>query len=575
MLQQALNEYIERIRQNVRDGDFPHAQFLHHELSWMLREVVNQLGELEKEIGKGQDALKALELARQLIRDGKFEEALRLLSRYEDGALFVEVRQIKVEAQHKLKQQHELEALSARIEQHVHKGEYAAAEELIKSVEDESPEIAEIYRRLIERATDQPVKEERPAPPTNQPTPPGTSTPPISTPMPIKPITSPIVSRDLAAEDKKSIDDGIIDDVILPEPVIIASPITPPTDFVISDEEDEGSEAMDAEEEEAEAAPKPAEDRAPAAEASTGSGLRARLDEYGELRRREASGEKSDKSTGEAAAVGGAASASDGVQFSAYHPKTVKRDDWQPLYAYVFRPSAAQAVINDALKALGQKYAGYGTAVKSAPVPVQQGAVITARPKLTGFRFRPLSLEVEFAAAWERFNFEISASADAPLNQFATGSITFSVEGVIIADVPLSVYVGDETQMGEIANAVSDLYQTIFCSYSRRDSAVVERVERAYRALGLNFLRDIHEIRSGQEWNPRLLEMIDQADIFQLFWSQAAADSPYVRQEWMHALKHEKARPAFIRPVYWQQPIPSVPSELSHIHFAYEPALGG
>ncbi|MFN8375414.1 MAG: toll/interleukin-1 receptor domain-containing protein [Anaerolineae bacterium] len=260
------------------------------------------------------------------------------------------------------------------------------------------------------------------------------------------------------------------------------------------------------------------------------------------------------------------------VMFSAYPPKAARRDEWQPLLAYVFRETAAQAVIADALHQLGDKQMGKSVVTIKGKVPVAEGAEVVARPVMPGFQFKPLEIKVGFYDEWQRFNFELRAK-DAPLNQFATGSITFTVEGLIVGDVPLSVYVGDENATGEISSAVTRMYQSIFCSYSHDDTKIVERVERAYKALGLDYLRDITTLKSGTEWSEELLKLIDRADIFQLFWSQAAADSPYVKQEWQHALKLESNKNGFIRPVYWTQPIPAVPGELRHIHFAYQPDL--
>jgi hypothetical protein len=61
--------------------------------------------------------------------------------------------------------------------------------------------------------------------------------------------------------------------------------------------------------------------------------------------------------------------------------------------------------------------------------------------------------------------------------------------------------------------------------------------------------------------------MIERADIFQLCWSQAAKLSKYVEKEWSHALKQGRL-PSFIRPVYWETPMPEPPAELAHLHFA-------
>ncbi len=146
---------------------------------------------------------------------------------------------------------------------------------------------------------------------------------------------------------------------------------------------------------------------------------------------------------------------------------------------------------------------------------------------------------------------------------------------MIVADVPISIYVGSNVGNAPSAAPVSatrPVYQAIFCSYSHQDTQIVERVERAYKALGLDFLRDVVTLKSGQDWNAELLDMIDRADIFQLFWSNTAAASKYVRQEWEHALNLHRQQ-GFIRPVYWQQPMPPPPPELGAIHFAYEPTL--
>lgn len=65
--------------------------------------------------------------------------------------------------------------------------------------------------------------------------------------------------------------------------------------------------------------------------------------------------------------------------------------------------------------------------------------------------------------------------------------------------------------------------------------------------------------------------MIDEADVFQLFWSSNSMRSAFVRQEWEHALALR--RPSFVRPVYWEEPLPEdpeeglPPDELRRLHF--------
>jgi hypothetical protein len=127
------------------------------------------------------------------------------------------------------------------------------------------------------------------------------------------------------------------------------------------------------------------------------------------------------------------------------------------------------------------------------------------------------------------------------------------------------------------ASSSASPYQSVFACYSAEDIAIVERVRQSYRALGINFITD-PGLRGGNDWQQEIERLIASADIFQLFWSQSAAASPLVEREWRYALKlvEDGSKPAnfnFIRPVYWEQPLPPVPDELRHLHFAYEPDL--
>jgi hypothetical protein len=271
--------------------------------------------------------------------------------------------------------------------------------------------------------------------------------------------------------------------------------------------------------------------------------------------------------------IGSFAKAVQTVLFSAYYPKEIVPDKWEPLHAYIFRALASAAVEEDAGKQLGPRMAEFRGVRAPALADVPEGATVTATPHLDGFQFNPPHATIGFYKDWHRFDFEARAKG-APLNQSTNGVLTFSVEGIIVADVPLSIYVGETVSpASETANAVSKAYQAIFCSYSHDDQHIVARAERAYKALGLDYLRDVMSLKSGQDWSEELLNLINRADIFQLFWSHTAADSGHVRSEWEHALQVAGWKENFIRPVYWEDPKPTIPGELKHLHFAFQPDL--
>ncbi len=122
----------------------------------------------------------------------------------------------------------------------------------------------------------------------------------------------------------------------------------------------------------------------------------------------------------------------------------------------------------------------------------------------------------------------------------------------------------------------SDMYKQIFVSYAREDSEVVEDYRNAQIAAGNIVFMDTYSIRAGENWERALARFIDNADVFQLFWSQHSANSENVHHEWEYALEtrcSETDCRDFIRPVYWKKPLVTPPDALQkhHINFAYVP----
>lgn len=260
------------------------------------------------------------------------------------------------------------------------------------------------------------------------------------------------------------------------------------------------------------------------------------------------------------------------VQFSAYYPREIRPNEWQPLQAYVFKQFAAERVLEDAEKQLGL-LDRFRQIVESARQKIAEGETITATPHLPGFQFNPPAISVGFFEDWHRFEFKMRAK-DAPLNLAANGFLTFMAGGVIVADIPLSVFVTNTiTQTRPQASEARPMYDTVFASYSHRDTAIVERVEAAARTFGMTYLRDVITLRSGEDWNEGLQSMIEQATIFQMFWSEPYSKSMHCQREWEHALNLKREGIPFIRPVYWLQPMPAPPAPLQHLHFAYLPDL--
>lgn len=269
------------------------------------------------------------------------------------------------------------------------------------------------------------------------------------------------------------------------------------------------------------------------------------------------------------------------VNFTVVNPVGLKPQEWYTLLVYAHLESALRDVGFDSFRRLGPEFKHYKTSSGTSSEAVARGAEIVVVPELPGCRFNPPRASILWVEDWHCAEFRVQAAPDVPgfkASQVTHGRVAFYAGPILIAEVLLDVYVStvapteverrndSKYAMREKHITVSP-YQAIFISYSHGDGRIVEQLEKAYEVLGFEYLRDVEILRSGEEWDTALLRKIEEADIFQLCWSAASRRSPFVEREWRHALGLERGQ--FIRPVYWERPMPDPPPELSRIHFAY------
>jgi heme/copper-type cytochrome/quinol oxidase subunit 4 len=263
-----------------------------------------------------------------------------------------------------------------------------------------------------------------------------------------------------------------------------------------------------------------------------------------------------------------------GIRFSAYYPKELEANDWHPVKAYAFMGYALDAVTVDAEGGDTDKvpevlYDRSQTTRHRIP----EGAQVTVTPRMKGFQFNPQNVSIGFYRAWHRFDFEIRA-VDARLDEATNGYLTFTVDGLIVADVPLSVYVArrlGREQRVVTRHVTRKPYKSVYASFADEDLHLAERLRRIYDALGMYHLRDLMQLRAEHGWSEDMLKAVDDADIFQLFWSEAAANSKAVQRELEYAFDHTSQIENFVRPVYWEQPPTELPAGLNEA--AYLPDI--
>jgi hypothetical protein len=273
--------------------------------------------------------------------------------------------------------------------------------------------------------------------------------------------------------------------------------------------------------------------------------------------------------------------ATEDVRFTAFHPKEATVETWYTLLVYAHIESAVEKVRIVAAKFKEEMGNVPREAKASAPAKLTHGTEIAIVPTCDGVTFNPERVTFKWIEDIHRADFRFRASKDLS-DSAANIVVAIYVGPLIIATIKGGLLFNAESastsepqpvqQMPMNAETTASMYQAeqIFPSYSHDDEEIVVACRNAYKAIGFEFLRDRDTLRPGQDWNAGLCQMIDKADIFQLFWSKHSSESKFVRQEWEYALQQQQGKGGdFICPVYWQQPMIDPPTELSSLHFVY------
>ncbi len=95
-----------------------------------------------------------------------------------------------------------------------------------------------------------------------------------------------------------------------------------------------------------------------------------------------------------------------------------------------------------------------------------------------------------------------------------------------------------------VANEPERAHQpSVFLSYSRADRARVSGLGLLLEALGHRVFVDHKTILPGAQWQAKLQEGLDEADILLVYWTKHAASSKWVRKEYEHFHVRHPERP--------------------------------
>jgi WD40 repeat protein len=111
-----------------------------------------------------------------------------------------------------------------------------------------------------------------------------------------------------------------------------------------------------------------------------------------------------------------------------------------------------------------------------------------------------------------------------------------------------------------------------FISYSRRESAFVDRLQTALTARGASVSVDRSDIEKGEAWWARVEQLIREADAVVFVLSPAFLASRTCRRELEFAVSIGKRLLPIVAETVEEDAVPPALSQLNYVHFASDPA---
>jgi hypothetical protein len=282
-------------------------------------------------------------------------------------------------------------------------------------------------------------------------------------------------------------------------------------------------------------------------------------------------------------AAAGSSLIDDNVKLTAFHSAVLVPGKWRRMIVFMHldEPSLSTEIETRARQILSVD--SYGSVILGErdehrdamggrfSTPPQSG--ITLVPEIPGIRFNPPRRSFTWTTGMRMH--EESFFMHAPLSladKLATGRISVFFGQLLLAEIALDLRVTKDPVPTEESwvKGVDKRFRKVFVSYSSHDLEVVEAMEQI-QAIGCEYLQRVVKMRSGEHRSERLLAMIPDADVFQLFWSRNAAQSVHVAKEWRQAIALH--REGFVRPAYWEIPMPEAPDPLRGLCFCFLPGI--
>jgi serine/threonine protein kinase len=211
---------------------------------------------------------------------------------------------------------------------------------------------------------------------------------------------------------------------------------------------------------------------------------------------------------------------------------------------------------------------------RSLETPVARGSRLAFDLHMPGLAIDQPVQSLVWNGRPQSVQFGVTIPAGHPVGT-VLGTVTVSQASVPVGHIKFKLAVDAAgAALDHAARPVGDdarHYELAFVSYASKDRDKVLARVQMLESLKIRYFQDVLSLDPGDRWQQQLYKHIDQCDLFLLFWSTAARESPWVMKEVDYALgrKHgDDLAPPEIKPVIIEGPPPvPPPPELAHLHF--------
>ena len=195
------------------------------------------------------------------------------------------------------------------------------------------------------------------------------------------------------------------------------------------------------------------------------------------------------------------------------------------------------------------------------------GTPVTVRISGAHLRAEPSTRAFEWNGRENLLSFVVAVEPQAPACVIPLCFEAF-IEGVSVAFIPLSLTIGAESGAREVGMVSQPVLSSAFASYASDDASLVALCLSALKRWdpGLDIFMDCLDLTPNEAWQGELKRVIPSKEVFLLFWSVNASESPWVAWELQQAKASKGLE--WIRPMPIDDPaIAPPPDDLKHLHF--------